>query len=38
MRYVFSYITFTPSAKTPPEAVYGPHRKVLNLLQKRKRI
>lgn len=38
MRYAFSYILFTPSAKTPPEAVYGPYRKVLNLFQKRKRI
>lgn len=30
--------TFTPATKTPPEAVYGPYRKVLNLFQKRKRI
>ena len=38
MRYAFSYITFTHAAKTPPEDVYGPYRKVLNLFQKRKRI
>ena len=29
--------TFTPAAKTPPEAVYGPYRKVLDLRQKDKR-
>lgn len=29
--------TFTPATKTPPEAVYGPYRKVLDLRQKDKR-
>lgn len=38
MRHAFSYILSPPAVKTPPEAVYGPCRKVLNLHQKRKRI
>lgn len=29
--------TFTHAAKTPPEDVYGPYRKVLDLRQKDKR-
>lgn len=37
MRHAFSYITYTPADKTPPEAVYGPYRKVLDFTQKDKR-